>query len=447
MSFKFDFRLLLLCLLLLVQLLLVAFYLLLNAPPISYTTSEPERYQEYQPSIKFVSSKPQVRSKEDTKLYVNKRKYRLAQETTKDYFSLVNGTLCFTQGTDIPYMQRFNARREGGRCECHQGWHGKDCGQPEVIWRAFMASREKLTLQRRDKPRKIIHGFSVNLEVTLAEINLNELSHVVDLFIVCESNYTESGEPKPLYFYNRLRGGHLKEIQHKILYVSMNFKQERGKANFIEMREYLWRESKSLIEDLNGDDLYVSMAVDEIPNSRALLFFKLYDGWPEPIAFRLRWSVFGFFWQHPQRTAIVPGGCSIQLLEGVYGDNPFKMTEDARGYQEGGSELPSHYLVIGDLNHFGGWYCNWCLEPKDIVATLQQSSTTANSVIKWDNVGSKIDVPFVEDLIGSGLWLDGTTQLLRKSQSRDSYFAPEYVLNNTWTFDFLLVNFYSKLDY
>jgi hypothetical protein len=71
-----------------------------------------------------------------------------------------------------------------------------------------------------------------------------------------------------------------------------------------------------------------------------------------------------------------------------------------------------------------------------------------NSPIDWDRMSSKkIDITYIEDLVGTGLWLDGVTALIRKSQHRDLYFAPEYVANNTWKYDFLYNNFYSKLDY
>ena len=35
---------------------------------------------------------------------------------------------------------------------------------------------------------------------------------------------------------------------------------------------------------------------DELPRPELLQFLKLYDGYPQPIAFKYKWSIFGFFW-------------------------------------------------------------------------------------------------------------------------------------------------------
>jgi len=51
------------------------------------------------------------------------------------------------------------------------------------------------------------------------------------------------------------------------------------------------------ISGLRPDDLFVLLDADEIPTKEVLMFFKLYDGYPEPVRLGLRWSVFGFFWK------------------------------------------------------------------------------------------------------------------------------------------------------
>lgn len=344
------------------------------------------------------------------------------------------------------------------RCECKKGWHGKDCGQPEVIWRAFIASRQKISPRRRRKPRRIIHGFPITgLETTLAEIKLHELSHVVDFFIVGESNHTATGHLKPFYFRQKLhdRAFITEDIRKKLLYIPLtdslysSSKEQNHSSTYSRgLRQQLWQKGQATLRNLRSDDLYIdSTDAYQIPNPKALLFFKLYDGWPLPVAFRLRWSAYGFFWQHPKRTVITPGAYTAGIMEDIFHNNPSQIP----GYLIPGVEEPEgrsvYELVVGDLNHYGGWYCSWCLEPKDIVTMLQWTPHD-NSPIDWERVnGKKIDVAYIEDLVGTGLWLDGVTALIMKSQHRDLYFAPEYVTNNTWKYDYLHTNFYSKLDY
>ena len=49
--------------------------------------------------------------------------------------------------------------------------------------------------------------------------------------------------------------------------------------------------------DVREDDLFLYTDGDELPRPEILQFFKLYDGWPQPVAFQYKWSIYGFFWQ------------------------------------------------------------------------------------------------------------------------------------------------------
>ena len=50
------------------------------------------------------------------------------------------------------------------------------------------------------------------------------------------------------------------------------------------------------LTDLKDDDLFMYTDGDELPRPELLQFLKLYDGYPQPIAFWYKWSIFGFFW-------------------------------------------------------------------------------------------------------------------------------------------------------
>ena len=49
--------------------------------------------------------------------------------------------------------------------------------------------------------------------------------------------------------------------------------------------------------DVREDDLFLYTDGDELPRPEILQFFKLYDGWSQPVAFQYKWSIYGFFWQ------------------------------------------------------------------------------------------------------------------------------------------------------
>ena len=50
------------------------------------------------------------------------------------------------------------------------------------------------------------------------------------------------------------------------------------------------------LTDLKEDDIFMYTDGDELPRPELLQFLKLYDGYPQPIAFWYKWSIFGFFW-------------------------------------------------------------------------------------------------------------------------------------------------------
>ena len=342
-------------------------------------------------------------------------------------FEIYNQTICWKGGVDDEKMRSDEGLR---KCICRQGWHGSDCGQPEVVWRAIMASKQNIKLARRKTARRIVHTFFLNeYNTAIAEVIVEELYDVVDLFVICDFSNAEDN------FHHKLLKGLLQREQKKILY--MNIATKVRKPSRV-VSKYVWDRIKTVVRNLRDDDIYVTTEPEQILNSRALMFLKVYNGWPQPIGFRLRWSVYGFFWQHPLKTTITVGACTIGLMREAYQSNSI-MLEQLEGDL---SERDSLGLVIGDLNHYGGWYCYLCQTPANIIISLHNKVKS-----KEIQIEETIDVPFIEDLMGSGLWLDGKTNLLRVSKSRDLYFAPETILNSTWKYDWLVENFYAKLDY
>ncbi|XP_017766134.1 PREDICTED: beta-1,4-mannosyl-glycoprotein 4-beta-N-acetylglucosaminyltransferase isoform X1 [Eufriesea mexicana] len=424
---RLDGKLALLYTLLVLQVLIVMIYVATTPPP-ELTVSTTHT------SVTFVKfEKPQklkIRQAIHKKFPIYQtinEEIVLNEIKTFTLFEIYNHTICWKHGVD---NQKMRNNEDLQKCICIHGWHGSDCGQPEVVWRAIMASKQNVRLKHRKIARRIIYTFFVQEHNSaIAEVIVEELYNVVDLFVICDFSTAEDN------FHHKLLKGLLQHKQKKILYINIATKIHKPLRI---VSKYIWERLKTVVRNLKDDDIYIMTEPEQILNSRALMFLKVYNGWPQPIGFRLRWSVYGFFWQHPLKTTISVGACTIGLMREAYQSNSI-LLEQLEGDL---SERDSLGLVIGDLNHYGGWYCYLCQAPANIITSLHNKVKS-----KEIQIEKTIDVPFIEDLIGSGLWLDGKTNLLRVSKSRDLYFAPEIILNNTWKYDWLVENFYAKLDY
>ena len=50
------------------------------------------------------------------------------------------------------------------------------------------------------------------------------------------------------------------------------------------------------LKGFKDDDLFVYNDGDELIRPEILMFLKLYEGFSDPVGFKYRWSIFGFFW-------------------------------------------------------------------------------------------------------------------------------------------------------
>ncbi|KAG5314582.1 MGAT3 acetylglucosaminyltransferase, partial [Acromyrmex insinuator] len=428
MQVRLDGKLALLYTLLVLQVLIVMIYVATTPPPelAASTTRASVSFVKFEASQELHVN--QGNRKKSSIYQTINGEVALKDVKTFRLFEVYNHTICWKHGMD---QRKTKSNEHLERCICNQGWHGLDCGQPEVVWRAIMASKQNVSLKHRKTARHIIHTFFISdYNSAIAEVIVEELYNVVDLFVICDFNNAEDN------FRHKLSKGLLQREQKKILYINVATKSHKPSRT---VSRYVWDKIKTVVQNLKDDDIYVTTEPEQILNSRALMFLKVYDGWPQPIGFRLRWSIYGFFWQHPLKTTITLGAYTVGLMRNAYQSNSLVLRQQLDGDT---SERDILGLVIGDLNHYGGWYCNLCQAPANIIIGLRNKVQSKEIYIE-----KTIDVPFVEDLIGSGLWLDGKTNLLRVSKSRDSYFAPETILNNTWKYDWLVENFYAKLDY
>lgn len=168
------------------------------------------------------------------------RSYHLQDDKTPFFVRTKAGALCFRQGTEVANQKEFSGKqrapvankgwegaelvlagqrkpleappessnaakaktrsRGGGKrlvkCVCRPGWHGPYCGVPTMVYHSNLPTKERLT--PRETPRRVINAININHEFDLLHARFHELSRAVDLFLICESNFTAYGEKRPL---------------------------------------------------------------------------------------------------------------------------------------------------------------------------------------------------------------------------------------------------------
>nr|XP_053634686.1 uncharacterized protein LOC128690154 [Cherax quadricarinatus] len=381
----------------------------------------------------------------------NPSKFILTDDTRNYFQDIKNSTTCFISGTD---MERSKHARDG-RCYCLKGYFGVDCGIPEAAWFGMYEVKFPNTLlRRREVPRRVINGLPVNHEFALFEARMHELHDVVDVFIIAESNYTAHGDPKDFHFLARLREGYLKNFQNKIVYVPLGFFPSQSKENGwiadAYLRYYLGEKGLPLLHGLKDDDLFVLSDADELPTREILTFLKVYDGYPEPVSFALRWNMFGFFWMAPvesswlnwvrgtaEQLTIVTSVATVGMLRKVLFNNVFyirkknlwqhhKLAKWLRKYRSEGH--PVKDWVAGTVGHYAGWHCSWCFSPENIVRKMD--SAQAADLPRWGDFPEKKNLSYIISRIWDGIWFDDEKHYIPVTDTTDRYYAPRYLLDH-----------------
>lgn len=168
------------------------------------------------------------------------RTHQLQHDKTPYFVRTKAGALCFRQGTEVATPKEYSGKSGGAvangagevgragapgqrkplqvqqqpstppkskarvrgngkrlvKCVCRPGWHGPYCGVPTMVYHSNLPTKERLT--PRETPRRVINAINVNHEFDLLHVRFHELSQAVDLFLVCESNFTAYGERRTL---------------------------------------------------------------------------------------------------------------------------------------------------------------------------------------------------------------------------------------------------------
>lgn len=116
---------------------------------------------------------------------------------------------------------------------------------------------------------RVFDCFTFSNELDLLEIRLNELSFVVDFFVIAESPWTFRGERKPLhYLENRQRYAAFHDRIRHVVVADMPAGQS-GADNW--RREYHQRNQiRRALTDLHAEDFVVLSDADEIPRASAI---------------------------------------------------------------------------------------------------------------------------------------------------------------------------------
>ncbi|TDG42644.1 hypothetical protein AWZ03_010940 [Drosophila navojoa] len=352
---------------------------------------------------------------------------------------------CYSEGT-------LNESRQGRnsvdyllaqpQCLCASGWHGRDCGQPEIIWRALMTHSRASKRGGNEAPLKLHEASSTSLKrlyyilnlgawehinMELLELQLRTLIKVVDIFLI--------------YYYVRDSKDRLKRrtlerqldaipIPSYLLYQcegGQNPGNCSGAATYSYFRHQLWArcgvqmQPTDLLLYGNGGTVYAPAA---------LKYLKYFATDVLPLRFRVKHNVYGFYWQHPQLARLDGVISSLVHLHNAQLD-PQRLERQAT-------------YTLGDLNHFGGWSCELCMPPEQIVQMLTAKETGNSPHIRMPNEtrSSRIDADYIQQLIGAGILLDGHTTLQRLRQQSEKYYAPPTALLYSSQFGQFLVNLY-----
>ncbi|XP_051985808.1 beta-1,4-mannosyl-glycoprotein 4-beta-N-acetylglucosaminyltransferase [Xyrauchen texanus] len=453
------------------------------------TNPKPGQKRESAVNVVVKKQQPQQMSTPDPLGDLHRKKHELRDSGNPYFVRTKAGALCFRQGTEFAPLKdevlkaRPTANGSGQRrilqmpdesktqgksveqsgpargkpkrgkrlvkCVCRPGWHGSYCGVPTMVYHSNLPTKERLT--PRDKPRRVINAINVNHEFDLLHVRFRELDQAVDLFLVCESNFTAYGERRPLQFLHLLHNGTYNYVHHKIMYIFLDHFPDGGRQDgWIAddyLRTFLTRDGLSRVKGLRHDDVFVINDADEIPAQEGILFLKLFDGWTEPFAIHMRKSLYGFFWKQLGSLEVV-SGCTIGMLKDVYDSDGIRLRRREYYTMPGFRKYENdtrHILVqwsIGSPFHFAGWHCSWCFTPEGIHFKL--ISAQNGDFPRWGDYEDKRNLNYIRELIQTGGWFDGSVQEYPPTNPNEHMYAPKYMLDHYNHYRYLLENPYAR---
>lgn len=376
-------------------------------------------------------------------------------------------TFCFGNSSIRPvsphlrqFVDSMDDDEESCTCKCQEGYHGKDCSQPEVIWRAFMTRKMNQANMEafEPKPERIYYFIdSSALSLTTVEMQFIELHDLLDLLILCDEirNHTNAvhGVTSNLekFRYHQITGEHdneffMKKFKRKILILESKEKCSLNQSYKL-FRQYM--KSMGGARQLEANDILLFSSYDEILSRSAVQYLK----WnsiclaSQSIRFRLKYNVYGFYWQHPHKTVLSSAACQLHMLEKRYRNNVFTLLN-----------ATNDIMIIGDLNHYGGWFCQYCYDATDNIMQKVQRDRMIDSkslnVIRTRHENevnerhelNRYDSTSIESLISAGVYIDGKLELVRLHRYSEKCYAPMAVIAQDLKYESMLTNTYAHYD-
>ena len=365
--------------------------------------------------------------------------------------------VCFTKGSDLEKSKLH------GKCVCLSNYFGIDCGIPSYVWKTEKNSKLlPMKIRRRNHTRRLIYGIPLNHEFDLFETRMEMQAPVVDVFILHESNYTNSGKHKKPNFLNEFKQGWLKKYHSKYLYIFQDsFPQQGfvdGKIADDFMRRHLGQSAfRDRIHGIKDDDLFIYNDGDELLRPEILTFLKIYEGFTDPIGFKYRWAIFGFFWTVRAGSKLYKyknfesAAMTVAFFRDFYDYDASLIRSDTFDKDnKRNRELKRKYKSDGKrvelfkCSDDAGWHCSYCFEPDGIRKKLLDAPLS--DYPRWGDDPIKSSVEHITNLIKNGQNFDGKflrgTSVNVLTESQDPEFAPEYMLKHREKFKYLLENPY-----
>jgi beta-1,4-mannosyl-glycoprotein beta-1,4-N-acetylglucosaminyltransferase len=319
-------------------------------------------------------------------------------------------------------------------------------------------------IRRRNFTRRLIYGLPVNHEFDLFEARMAMQADVVDVFIIHESNYTNSGKPKPVHFLNMFREQEwLKQYHQKIVYI---FQDSFPKEGFLDgkiadafMRRNLGQSAfNKHLKGVNDDDMFIYNDGDELIRPEILTFLKLYEGFTDPIGFKYRWAIFGFFWtikfesKYYKYRDFECAAMSVGFFKDFYNydaslirGSEFKTENDKNRKAKAIYKNKGKRIEMFNCSQDAGWHCSYCFKPEGIRKKLLDAPLS--DWPRWGDDPKKCSVDYIKLLIKNGQNFD--EKYLRGSgnnmltEMKDPEFAPQFMINHPEKFNYLLKNPYT----
>ena len=287
----------------------------------------------------------------------------------------------------------------------------------DEIVRLISEKHDGKALQKRRRPRKLIHGMTFDCEEWMMEIKLNELGSVMDHFIVVEGSYTLQNTPREQCFPRIMESNDRISLwANKIVYVY----DKRPIDGFVYWeaevyyRDLIGIAGLAQIHSLSHEDLIIITDMDELLHPAFLLALKSYDGFSTPINLHMLWSYYSYKWVNPNAWSV---NAIVSVAELSRAGNRTNQVRFNLLANQGGWTTGPRMLV--------GWHCSWCMPTTKFIDKMAHF---AHSELNQDRFR---DIPWLDTMRQQGLWFpDAAPNGCVQSQIQ----MPQYVQSNRLTF-------------